>query len=270
MVYRDDENNLLYVSIRIAVQLPYIVVFRKVYMHDVVGEEEPNPIHADDVERMLRVFLLDSQPLVVLPCDNSATKVEVLQASSVAATMSNGAKTMSNGNKSMSHGTTSGRKCKAVTFESGAKHSAEPLSEGALDVLSEATHIKRRALEKEKGVHEPRKKLESYTSAPAHDSKLVVQPPGTTSHRFPRSAHNVNRHVVHVGKPEEHSLCVKVNHNDDCYELYMPHCLKLNEVKVISGLAESYQERYRWECSRLNEIKSHVCEPCSSLLWVDT
>ena len=55
MVYRDDENHLLYVSSRIAVQNTFIVVYRKTYLHDVVGEEELNPIHADDVERMLRV-----------------------------------------------------------------------------------------------------------------------------------------------------------------------------------------------------------------------
>jgi hypothetical protein len=97
MVYRDDEDHLLYVSSRIAVQQSYIVVYRKLYAHNVVGQEEPNPIHADDVERMLRVFLLDSQPLVVLPGDNSATKVGVLQPPSVDATMSDGAKSMSDG-----------------------------------------------------------------------------------------------------------------------------------------------------------------------------
>ena len=89
--------------------------------------------------------------------------------------MSDGAKTMSDGNKSMSDGTTAGRKRKAVTFETGAEHSAEPLSEGALDFLSEAAHIKRRALEK--GVQGPRRGLDLYTSLSAHDSKLVIQPP---------------------------------------------------------------------------------------------
>ena len=140
-----------------------------------VGEEESNPIHADDVERMLRVYLLDSQPSVVLPGDNSATKVEVLQASHVAASMSDGAKTMSDGNKSMSDGTTAGRKRKAVTFETGAEHSAEPLSEGALHVLSEAADLKRRALEK--GVQGPRSGLESFTSEVGRTTTWNHQPP---------------------------------------------------------------------------------------------
>ncbi len=42
MVYRDDEDNLFYMSSRIAVQQSYIFVFRKVYMHNVVGQEEPD------------------------------------------------------------------------------------------------------------------------------------------------------------------------------------------------------------------------------------
>ena len=91
-------------------------MFRKLYAHNVVGQEEPEPIHADDVERMLRVFLLDSQPLVVLPGDNSATKVGVLQASSVAATPIDGATTVSDGYSTVSDS----KKKEAVSFESGA------------------------------------------------------------------------------------------------------------------------------------------------------
>ena len=60
-------------------------------------------------------------PLVVLPGDNSATKVGVLQTPSVDATMSDGAKFMSDDS-------TCRRKRKTVTFESGAKHSAKIMS----------------------------------------------------------------------------------------------------------------------------------------------
>ena len=59
MVYRDDEDHLLYASSRLAVQQSYIVVLRKLYMHIVVDQEEPESIQADDVERMLSVFLLE-------------------------------------------------------------------------------------------------------------------------------------------------------------------------------------------------------------------
>ena len=74
---------MLYVSTRLAVQRGDIVVFRYVVRHnDVVGQEEPNPIHVADVERMLKAFLLTSQPKVVLAGEVSPTKIDVLQTSS--------------------------------------------------------------------------------------------------------------------------------------------------------------------------------------------
>jgi hypothetical protein len=83
MVYRDDENSMLYASTRLAVQRGDIVVFRCIVRHnDVVGKEEPNPIHVADVERMLKAFLLTSQPKVVLAGEVSPTKIDVLQTSS--------------------------------------------------------------------------------------------------------------------------------------------------------------------------------------------
>jgi hypothetical protein len=82
MVYRDDEDQLLYVSTRVVVQRGDIVVYRSVYVKEnVVGQEEPRPIHVADVERMLEAFLLTHQPLVVLAGDVSATRVETLQTS---------------------------------------------------------------------------------------------------------------------------------------------------------------------------------------------
>ena len=83
MVYRDDENSLLYVSTRLAVQRGEIVVFRCVVRNnDVGGQEDPHHISVADVERLLKAFLLTSQPLVVLAGEVSPTKIEVLQASS--------------------------------------------------------------------------------------------------------------------------------------------------------------------------------------------
>ena len=57
-------------------------VFRSVYVREnVVGQEEPRPIHVADVERMLEAFLLTNTPSVVLAGDVSATRVEALQPS---------------------------------------------------------------------------------------------------------------------------------------------------------------------------------------------
>ena len=63
--------------------------------------------------------------------------------------------------------------------------------DGALDILSEAAQIKRRALEREKGVQGPRSGRKVNASAPAHVSSMDVQPTETTNHRFPRAAYNV-------------------------------------------------------------------------------
>ena len=84
MVYRDDEDKLLYVTKRVVVQRGDIVAFRCVYLHNVVGQEEPRPIHVADVERMLNAYLIDNTPGVVLADDVSATKVEVLRRLTVA------------------------------------------------------------------------------------------------------------------------------------------------------------------------------------------
>ena len=58
MVYRDDENALLYVSSRLAVQKGDIVAFRCTYFNNVVGKEEPHPIHVADVELMTKLFYI--------------------------------------------------------------------------------------------------------------------------------------------------------------------------------------------------------------------
>ena len=65
MVYRDDEDELLYVTSSVVVQKGEIVAYRCAYLQNVVGREEPTPIRVADVERMLNAFLKFSEPLVV-------------------------------------------------------------------------------------------------------------------------------------------------------------------------------------------------------------
>jgi hypothetical protein len=79
MIYRDDEDKLLYVTKRVVVQRGDIVCYRCVFTHNVIGQEEPRPIHVADVERMLRVYLLDNPPGVVLSDDVSTTTVEIYE-----------------------------------------------------------------------------------------------------------------------------------------------------------------------------------------------
>jgi hypothetical protein len=125
MVYRDDENKLLYVTSRIVVQKGFLVAYRCAYIHNVVGQEEPNPIHVADVDRMLHTYVIDSQPMVVLAGDISATKVEVLQTLPVAKNLTSGETT--------SGETTSGSLSKdADILKSDAKQRTEDLSEDNL------------------------------------------------------------------------------------------------------------------------------------------
>ena len=76
IVYRDDENSLLYASTRVVVQRGDIVFFRSVYVEEnVVGQKESRTIQVADVDRMLEAFLLTNTPLVVLAGDVSATTI---------------------------------------------------------------------------------------------------------------------------------------------------------------------------------------------------
>jgi hypothetical protein len=70
MMYRDDENRLMYVTTRVVVQKGDIVAYRAAHMGNYIAHEESNPIHVADVEKMLRIFLLDSQPMIVEKLQN--------------------------------------------------------------------------------------------------------------------------------------------------------------------------------------------------------
>ena len=85
LVYRDDEDKLLYVTKRVVVQRGDIVAFRCVYLHNVVGQEEPRPIHVADVECMLNAYLIDNTPGVLfLPMMSAQRKLKSCADSTVA------------------------------------------------------------------------------------------------------------------------------------------------------------------------------------------
>ena len=53
MMYRDNENRLMYVTTRVVIQKGFIVAYRAAHMGNYIAKEEPNPIHVADVEQML-------------------------------------------------------------------------------------------------------------------------------------------------------------------------------------------------------------------------
>ena len=53
LIYRDNEDKLLYTMKRVVIQRGDIVCFICAYLHNVIGQEEPHPIYVADVERML-------------------------------------------------------------------------------------------------------------------------------------------------------------------------------------------------------------------------
>jgi hypothetical protein len=239
MVYRDDENALLYVSSRLAVQKGDIVAFRCTYFNNVVGKEEPHPIHVADVERMIKAFLHNSQPLVVLAGDVSATKIGALQTSSVAAP------SISSGNTSV-HPVMSD-----IISKSGAKRSAE---------TSSGRSPKRQASGGD--VHGPRRGHEEKAATNAHASSSSVQSTGATSHRHPRAAHGKKNHVINIGKAEESAFLVRLNYNSDVYHLHMPGFDVCDHTPTAFSVTQSdyMKDKEKWDEADLREIKSLVLE----------
>jgi hypothetical protein len=199
MVYRDEEDKLLYVTKRVVVQGGDIVCNRCVYLHDVISQEEPRPIHVADVERMLRVYLLDHTPGVVLADDVSATKVEILSRLP-------GAEPSSRVEKQL------GAAVSNISKSSVEHTRVDPSGDDSSVTKRDVRMI----------VHEtPVGQVESVATT-AQVSSKVGPPTNTTSHRFPRSAHNNPRYAIPIGKMEEHAMCVGVNYNDNSFDLYMP------------------------------------------------
>ena len=66
-VYRDTEDNLLYVTTRVIVRGGLLVAFRALYLSGVVGQEDPRPIHVVDVAKMIDLYHDSHQPIVMIP-----------------------------------------------------------------------------------------------------------------------------------------------------------------------------------------------------------
>ena len=65
MMYRDNENRLMYVTTRVVIQKGFIVTYRATHMGNYIAKEEPTPIHVADVEHMLHQYLLDGKPMII-------------------------------------------------------------------------------------------------------------------------------------------------------------------------------------------------------------
>jgi len=238
MIYRDDEDKLLYVTKRVVVQRGDIVCFVCAYLHNVVGQEEPHPIHVADVERMLRAYLLDNSPGVVLIDDVSATKVEVLRRLSVA-------EPPTSGSAAVVHSDIS---------EPGARHTVVNPSGDDLVFLDRDVA---------EGVHRPLEEQEGSTATSVtHAPSLDGHPSGTTSHRFPRQAHGSRRHVVNVGRREDSALFVQLNFSDDLYDYYMPALepTPREYAGLVGPAGVQDADLDKWKKADLAEIKSIVCD----------
>jgi hypothetical protein len=239
MVYRDDEDELLYVTSKVLVQKGEIVAYRCTYLNNVVGREEPEPIRVADVERMLNTYLTFSQPLVVLAGDVSATKIEALQTSSIA-----------------TPSTSSGSHFKNIKqtdniSASGAKRSAE---------TSSGSSFKRHA--SGIGVQGSRNDHNDKTATTAHDSSLDVQPTGTTSHRHPRAAHGKKNHIINIGRAEDIALHVQLNLNNDVYHLNMPKYDVFDHTPsaLYNDDSEYNENKDKWDEADMRELKSLILE----------
>jgi hypothetical protein len=237
MVYRDDEDKLLYVTKRVVVQRGILVAYRCVYIHDVIGQEEPNPIHVADVERMLHAYLLDNTPGIVLTDDVSATKVEVFRRLNVAEPHTFGIASLDPADHS----------------KSSAKHTKVDLSED--DLISSNCDVGR-------GVQRLPVRKEESKATTAHVLGKDRNPTRTTSHRFPRDAHNKSSQVVNVGKIEDSALHVQINYCNDVYNYNMSVFEPTaNEFAYITaGNSMSTVDIEKWQQADLAEIKSVVCD----------
>ena len=78
-VYKDDEDDLLYVTTRVVVQKGVIVTYRGKYVKDKASREESRPIHAADVVKMVIQYQISNAPTVIV--DDRPVQIEVRDAS---------------------------------------------------------------------------------------------------------------------------------------------------------------------------------------------
>ena len=187
---------------------------------------------------MLHAYLLDNSPGVVLLDDVSATKVEVLRRLTVAEPHTSG------GSASVS----------ADHVESGARHTVvDPAGE---DLLSSNRGVGR-------DVHGPPEEQEGSRATVTSAPRLDGHPTGTTSHRFPRAAHESRKHVVNVGRRQDSALYVQLKYDGDLYDYYMPafECNSSSDYAFLVGDASVCEEELeKWKKADLAEIKSIVCD----------
>jgi hypothetical protein len=64
MVYKDSDNNILYITTRVHVQRGFIVAFRAPLVDNKLGQEESRPVHAREVEIMLNDYNTFNDPSI--------------------------------------------------------------------------------------------------------------------------------------------------------------------------------------------------------------
>jgi len=62
LVYVDDENETKYITTRVAISRGFIVAFRAPIFENKLGQEEPRPVHAKDVELLLTKYWCNHEP----------------------------------------------------------------------------------------------------------------------------------------------------------------------------------------------------------------
>lgn len=64
MAYKDEDNGILFVTTRVTTSRGLLVAYRAPLMDGRLGQEEPKPIHAQDVENMLTEYLKHNEPRI--------------------------------------------------------------------------------------------------------------------------------------------------------------------------------------------------------------
>jgi hypothetical protein len=187
---------------------------------------------------MLRVYLLDNTPGVILPDDVSATKVEILRRLPGAEPNINSVK--------------------ESRFDSSSNISEPSATHTRVDPYRDDSSSFSRDVIMDVQQTPSKEELKATTAqVSSHAGPLA----NTTSHRFLRSAHNHNRYAVTIGKKEEHAMCVGYNFNGDMYNLYMDNlCSHSSEYAFMSDPPENSIEIEKWKNADLEEIKSLVLE----------
>ncbi len=65
MIYRDDEDNFLYVTTRIVIQKGLLVAYRAIFLNGAAAQELPRPEHVRDVSKMLELYLQSNRPIIL-------------------------------------------------------------------------------------------------------------------------------------------------------------------------------------------------------------